>query len=562
MGLKNICHAPVCFRVLLFLAASSPAATTAVQAQDTCDVDICTSVGWSLSDTGTSTSWSSLPTARTITFTTITDHSVLLLASISRVQQSPASNTNTVLRLLVDGTNEVAISNTGNHMGFAYRAIDFHGVPTGLSAGTHTAEIQYKGPGGNVLFLHDANGLSHVRLTAVPLPSTQISSAFFFLTNCGFSGCTNSGTSTEWAALPTPLTTSFTTVGVQSVLLLADLSRVQNTVSNANTRFRILVDGSQEVALSNTGDASVWQFDAVHIHGVAASLAAGAHVAEVQYKTSSGSVYMPMSDNTGGFGYARLTAVSEPSSLLTTTFSFPTAPSPPMTSTAWAALPSPLTVTFTTSGLSASAVLLADVARLQHWTAANVNTELRILVDGAQEVAYTNSGTAYGFAFRALSFHGVATSLTAGTHTAQLQYRVMSGTVMLNHDHNGAQYLRLTAYAFPPPPPPPPPPAPPPLPPQLSAKGTPCITAGDCASNMCSCSAAGRRRTSVAAHQSHALSRPSVEHNTPPRANSSLQAMKLYSRYRLVHGSARSTHAAQQGGRRLFGATTTACTCA
>ena len=66
---------------------------------------------------------------------------VLLLADISFVRHDTA-NKNTFFRILVDGVDTVAYSNTGNSAGADYRSISFHGVKSGLSIGTHTAELQ------------------------------------------------------------------------------------------------------------------------------------------------------------------------------------------------------------------------------------------------------------------------------------------------------------------------------------------------------------------------------------------------------------------------------------
>lgn len=464
-------------------------------------------------------------------------------------------------------------------MSWAYRAIDLHGVASGLSAGTHTAELQYKGSSGtSYLAQHDTNGPAHVRLTALPLPAAQLSTYSYFWTVTP----TTSGASTVWAALPTPITINFTVTASQSVLLLADLSRVQSMAASKNTWLRIVVDGTETVALSNTGDAYSYAYDAINLHGVATGLVAGSHSAEVQYKTQSGNAaYLPFHD-TNGAGYARLTAVSESSSLLTTSSSFPSAPSPPMSSTVWASQNSLSTLTFTVSGWGgASALLIVDVARVQHGTASN-NLELRILVDGTQEVALTNSGNAYGFAYNSRSFHGVATALNAGTHSAELQYKVQGGSAIFYSDLNGDQYLRMTAYAFPPPPPPRPPPAPPaPTPsPVKLAIGAPCVAAADCASNNCLCTAS-RRRASATTDRSRASGTSITSHDLgiegnrsrkpPPRVQPQLPDLGVadggyrYDAAETVKRYAKRARSHTVEGRRLFGSPTSgtaACACA
>ena len=120
------------------------------------------------------------------------------------------------------------------------------------------------------------------------------------------------------------------------------------------------------------------------------------------------------------------------------------------TSTTWAAMPTTaLSLSFTVAGTQDYVLLFADVSRVQHSTE-DVNTMLRIVVDGSTTVALTNTGNSRRWAYDALSFHGVATGLSAGSHTAELQYRTQSGMGLLP-DHralggvNGG-YMRLTAY--------------------------------------------------------------------------------------------------------------------
>lgn len=81
---------------------------------------------------------------RQVTFGTDGDESVLLLASLSRVQHS-VSNNNIALRILVDGSTAVAISNTGRADNMYYDQNAMHGAITDLSAGTYHDIIPHKG---------------------------------------------------------------------------------------------------------------------------------------------------------------------------------------------------------------------------------------------------------------------------------------------------------------------------------------------------------------------------------------------------------------------------------
>lgn len=52
--------------------------------------------------------------------------------------------------------------------------------------------------------------------------------------------------------------------------------------------------------------------------------------------------------------------------------------------------------------------------------------------------------------YDAISFHGVVSGLSAGDHTAEVQYQTQSGTAYLPYvDSSGGSYLRLTSYAVP-----------------------------------------------------------------------------------------------------------------
>ena len=423
----------------------------------------------------TSTSWASLPGLGTTEFNTVsTSDKVLLFALISRAQHS-STNKNTQFRIIVDGSQAVSFSNTGNAVDWAFRSHSFHGMATGLSAGSHTAEIQYRTQGGTFYIPNDSNGPGESRLTALVAPSSDV------ITSVGYPEtlATTTGAARAWAALPAfPRTVAFTiSSSGKSVLLLADLARVQHSVGSTNVNFRIVVDGTHVAAIANTGDATGWNYDAISFHGVVSGLSAGTHTAEVQYYTNSGSCQFY--DEHNGPAYARLSVHTVPQSDLPTSVqlspfagisSYATG-----TSTTWAPMPTPLVISFTTTSSGDSVLFLADVARLQHSTASK-NTELRIVIDGTHAIAHTNAGDASGWKYVSVSLHGVASGLLVGEHTAELQYQTQAGTVYIYKDdlHGyGYGYCRLTGRIAHPPSPPTPPPSPQPTPPPPSPQPIP-----------------------------------------------------------------------------------------
>ena len=214
-----------------------------------------------------SSSWASLATPLTITFAVESDESVLLLASISRVQHSDA-NTNVAFQIIIDGTTQVAISNTGDANGMQYDAIAVHGVATGLSTGAHYAELQYKVNVGTCCAYipqHDTDGAGYLSLTAERVPSTQL------VTSSSFPTAHVSGSSTSSWRNVRSITFTVETAG-ESVVILADISRVQHIDANSNVFLRILVDSTTEVAIKNSGGADGWNYKALSFHGVTTGL--------------------------------------------------------------------------------------------------------------------------------------------------------------------------------------------------------------------------------------------------------------------------------------------------
>ena len=109
------------------------------------------------------------------------------------------------------------------------------------------------------------------------------------------------------------------------MLLFADLARVQHDTVDANTAVRILVDGSTEVALWNSGDAQGWSYRAMGMHGAVSGLAAGSHTAVLQYLTGSGTMYLMSRSDGSGSAYVRLSALAASSSEIVTSTSTPSA---------------------------------------------------------------------------------------------------------------------------------------------------------------------------------------------------------------------------------------------
>ena len=231
-------------------------------------------------------------------------------------------------------------------------------------------------------------------------------------------------------------------------LLYADVINVWHYSSNVNVYFRILVDGAQVVANWDTGDSNGWNYDAISFHGIALGLGLGKHKAELQMKVRaspltlsvdatillSASVclrvsltlqapnYVKLFHQTNGNGAAsvRLSALTQPPAALSTTVNFPTNLKAAGSSTSWASLPeSPMTTNFEVSN-GESVLLQADISYVKH-DDLNINTFFQIIVDDSIVVGYSNTGNSAAMEYRSLSFHGVATGLSTGSHTAELQ---------------------------------------------------------------------------------------------------------------------------------------------
>ena len=194
----------------------------------------------------------------------------------------------------------------------------------------------------------------------------------------------------------------------------------------------------------NAGHFHSWDYDHLAMHGALQTLSAGSHLVEVQYKVPFGTT-VTFFDDTNGEYSGRLTAALVPTTSLVTNYTSPTSvsDSPQGTSTAWASLPGDRAMSLIVESSGDGACLFfADVARIQCNTG-NRNVALRIVVDG-EEVALMNAGHSQSWDYDGLAMHGALQSLSAGSHIAEVQYKVQSGTVTFYDDTNGEYSGRLT----------------------------------------------------------------------------------------------------------------------
>ena len=285
--------------------------------------------------------------------------------------------------------------------------------------------------------------LGYVSMTAESVPASQLSTSVSDITTIS-----NQVLRTDWGAPPGGArVVSFELAAGDVVLLFADVINLQHYTANLNAYFRIIVDGTHVVANWDTGDSNGWNYDAISFHGVALDLGIGVHTAEIQFKVHASSCaletvctpadafrvlalqaanYVRLFHSTNGNGAAsiRLSALTQPSEALGTTVNFPTNLKAAGTSTTWASLPEfPMRATFEVSS-GESVLLLADISYVRH-DDANINTFFQIIVDDSLVIAYSNTGNAAGLQYRSLSFHGVASGLSTGSHTAELQVHAL-----------------------------------------------------------------------------------------------------------------------------------------
>ena len=166
-------------------------------------------------------------------------------------------------------------------------------------------------------------------------------------------------------------------------------------------------------------------FEAVSFHGVAENLATGSHYAELQFKVNAGSIqnyYEGTGTHRHAHSYMRLSAIRQPSDALSTTNYLPTNLKDEGSSANWASLPGVDMKTNFDVTNSESVLLYADISFVRHDTL-NKNTFFRIIVDDDETkvYGYSNTGNSIGADYASLSFHGFASGLSVGSHTAELQ---------------------------------------------------------------------------------------------------------------------------------------------
>lgn len=120
------------------------------------------------------------------------------------------------------------------------------------------------------------------------------------------------GTATDWANLPTEMALPIT-AGRSTLLITADISRVQHVVLNTNTEFRITIEDKslkkKEVAKTNTGNRLGWAFAPLTLHA-ATKVEPGDYTVRIQYKTQRGSVLWAHDAN--GRQFRRLSVLEVP----------------------------------------------------------------------------------------------------------------------------------------------------------------------------------------------------------------------------------------------------------
>ena len=121
-------------------------------------------------------------------------------------------------------------------------------------------------------------------------------------------------------------------------------------------------------------------------------------------------------------GYVSLTAESVPASQLTTSVSELTSTTS-VQRTDWGALPGGEKRVAFEVAEGDVVVLFADVANVQCATV-DKNAYFRIIIDGTRVVANWDTGDSAVWDFDAISFHGVASDLGIGMHTAEIQFKV------------------------------------------------------------------------------------------------------------------------------------------
>jgi hypothetical protein len=354
------------------------------------------SSSWTTECSGSSTTWAEVcgTGATSLTFTAPPGFaSAMVLADIARVGHSVVDET-IDLRLKI---LQVAAPNAVTYVGFssvrcpgktACSAPMLHGVVSNLTAGTHTATLEYQSASGTAYFrgngttaltkTPDNGGTAIARRVSVQVAhEEEVVEATW--------NSTGSGNSVIWTELPggSQLNVSRDASTPGSVLVLANLPAVRTGTADVNVEFRIVVNGLP-VGFANSGGCDSGQScSAISLHGLATDLSPASH----RHWESSASTYYPLGDfnasvqyrvqsaqtvyfgqpaqGEGGATPPRQLTAFLPSEEEKSTVSW-VGDNMSCSSTTWAGLPTAMTLSFEllSSGTS-PALVLASLSRVQ-----------------------------------------------------------------------------------------------------------------------------------------------------------------------------------------------------
>jgi len=114
-------------------------------------------------------------------------------------------------------------------------------------------------------------------------------------------------------------------------------------------------------------------------------------------------------------------------------------------STGWSALPIAMKLDPFSVSTNRTLDVTATISRAQQ-TEDNVNTEYRLVLDGAQ-IASTNTGGHSHWLFRTVLLQATC-DIIAGQHTLEVQYKTQRGTEIWFNDVNGSQERHFTAIIY------------------------------------------------------------------------------------------------------------------
>ena len=119
----------------------------------------------------------------------------------------------------------------------------------------------------------------------------------------------------DWQNLPTPMALPIKTTGKANLIIMANISRAQQSKANVNTEYRIILEHKiykdRLVAITGTGNHGGWAFDTVTFHGSAQDVESGEYTVSVQFKTRSDTTEHWF-HNQDGYQYRRLTVLEVP----------------------------------------------------------------------------------------------------------------------------------------------------------------------------------------------------------------------------------------------------------